>query len=209
MKESNAPYVTLGQHLKYVREQSGQTRFEVSGAVEIDERSLERIEAGLERPAEDILLLLINYFGVKDQEALQIWESAEYDGDIPDQLRPEALEEPDDEPHTHTHTSTRTMTTVVMMVNADNRAVYSDGLEVIWNQSGMTLNFMQATAPGQHLAVARVGMSFAQAEQVADILQRALLRAKYSSPTKLLPSAKTAKTDTPSKSPNTHKKTKS
>jgi transcriptional regulator with XRE-family HTH domain len=90
MSESKTPYKSLGSHLKYVREQSRQSLMEVSGAVEIDQRSLERIEAGIERPAEDILLLLISHFGVADREAVQLWELANYDSDMPDQIRPEA-----------------------------------------------------------------------------------------------------------------------
>ena len=69
MSESPAPFMSLGNHLKYVREQARQSLAEVSGAVEIDEAYLQRIEAGVERPAEDILLLLISHFGVKDREA--------------------------------------------------------------------------------------------------------------------------------------------
>ncbi len=67
MSEPDIPFLPLGNHLKYVREQSRESLAEVSGAVEIDEQHLERIEAGLERPAEDILLLLINHFQVQDR----------------------------------------------------------------------------------------------------------------------------------------------
>src|SRR6476620_9549288 len=89
MAESQkTPFVTLGKHLKYGREQSKQSLAEVSGAVEIDADALERIEAGTERPHEDILLLLISYFNIQDQEAVQLWELAGYDGDVPDKLRP-------------------------------------------------------------------------------------------------------------------------
>ena len=82
-----APFITLGRHLKYVREQLHQSLAEVSGAVEIDEQSLERIEAGRERPSEDILLLLISHYGVENQQAVQLWELAEYDAAAPEQLR--------------------------------------------------------------------------------------------------------------------------
>ena len=57
MESKSLPFQPLGGHLKYLREQSHQSLAEVSGAVEIDESALERIEAGLERPAEDVLLL--------------------------------------------------------------------------------------------------------------------------------------------------------
>lgn len=173
MDKQQNPYLTLGKHLKYVREQSRQTLSEVSGAVEIDEATLERIEAGIERPAEDILLLLISYFGVQDREAVQLWELADYDSDIPDHIRPEM---PDLQGKS-----------VIMLVGFDTRATYSDGVEISWNHAGLTMNFTQATAPSQSSSVARVGMSYEQAEQVLQTLQKALLRARYIPPNKLLP----------------------
>jgi transcriptional regulator with XRE-family HTH domain len=178
MNEPNAPFITLGQHLKYVREQSRQSLLEVSGAVEIDEQRLQRIEAGMERPAEDVLLLLISHFGVADREAVQLWELADYDSEMPEQIKPDGGD------------SQFTAKSVVMLVGFDTRAIYSDGLDVMWNQSGLTLNFTQTTNPSQNLAVARVGMSYEQAEKVLHTLQQALLRAKYLSDTKQLPPPK-------------------
>lgn len=175
MSETNTPYLTLGNHLKYVREQSRQSLMEVSGAVEIEEERLRRIEAGMERPSEDILLLLISHFGVADREAVQLWELANYDSDMPEQIRPESVEQ---------HINPKNL---VMLVGFDTRTIYSDGLDVLWNDAGLTLNFTQASSPSQRIPVARVGMSYEQAERVLDTLQRALLRAKYIGDTKLLP----------------------
>ncbi len=175
MNEQQAPYITLGRHLKYVREQSRQSLAEVSGAVEIDERHLERIEAGLERPAEDILLLLINYFGVKDREAVQLWELAEYNSDLPDEIRLDGQD---------VQLGGKPM---VMLLAVDVRTMYSDGLEAMVTPAGVTLHFTQAVNQSQQATVARVGMSHQQAEQVINSLQRALLHAKYVGSTKLLP----------------------
>ena len=175
MSESETPYITLGSHLKYVREQSRQSLSEVSGAVEIDENQLERIEAGQERPSEDILLLLISHFGVQDREAVQLWELAEYESDLPDEIRADRQPaELGGKP-------------VVMLLAVDVRTMYSDGLEVSVNPAGVTLNFTQSVNRAQMASVARVGMSHQQAEQVIRSLQQALLRAKYLSNTKLLP----------------------
>jgi transcriptional regulator with XRE-family HTH domain len=175
MSESETPYITLGSHLKYVREQSRQSLSEVSGAVEIDENQLERIEAGQERPSEDILLLLISHFGVQDREAVQLWELAEYESDLPDEIRADrSSAELGGKP-------------VVMLLAVDVRTMYSDGLEVTANPAGITLNFTQSVNQAQTASVARVGMSHKQAEQVIRSLQQALLRAKYGSDTKLLP----------------------
>ncbi|MDL2341777.1 MAG: helix-turn-helix transcriptional regulator [Patescibacteria group bacterium] len=170
----NKPFQPLGGHLKYLREQSHQSLAEVSGAVEIDEAVLERIEAGLERPAEDVLLLLISYFDMKDQEAVQLWEMAGYNGEIPEQIRPN-----DDVTFNHKN--------VVMLLAMDMRTVYTDGVEVVTNNAGVTINFAQTTGHNKTAPVARVGMSFEQAKQVAQAIEQALLKAKYQTGPRLLP----------------------
>lgn len=177
MSEPNTPYITLGNHLKYVREQSNQSLAEVSDAVEIDARQLERIEAGLERPSEDILMLLISYFNVQDREAVQLWELAEYDSDLPDFFKVR----PDNE------VLQLAGKPVVMLMAVDVRTMYSDGLEVTVNPAGVTLNFTQNVNQSQTAPVARIGMSHAQTEQVIRALEQAMLRAKYLQRHKLLP----------------------
>ena len=175
-QEDRKPFQPLGGHLKYLREQSHQSLAEVSGAVEIDERSLERFESGLERPAEDILLLLISYFDMKDQEAVQLWEMAGYNCDIPEQIRPA------DE-------TVLNSKNVVMLLAMDMRTMYTDGVEVITNPAGITMNFVQTTGQNKAAPVARLGMSFDQAREVMQTIEKALLKAKYQSGPRLLPPA--------------------
>lgn len=158
-----------------MREQSEQSLAEVSGAVEIDERSLQRIEAGAERPAEEILLLLISHFGMPEREAIKLWELADYDSDLPQQMRS------DSEPLANKST--------IMLLALDMRAMYSDGLEVNANKAGLTLTFTQGAGKSQS-PVARVGVSYEQAEQVIRTLQQAMLQAKYHNGSKLLPPPK-------------------
>src|SRR5580658_8101262 len=95
MNKPPKPFANLGKHLKNVREQASRSLAEVSGAIEIDEKSLKLIESGQERPEEDVMLLLISYFGVQDQEALHLWELARYDSDLNDHLQ---FNEPNHEP---------------------------------------------------------------------------------------------------------------
>ena len=173
MSEQNAPFITLGRHLKYVREQLQQSVAEVSGAVEIDEQVLESIEAGEDRPAEDILLLLISYYGLQDQQAVQLWELADYDADVPDQIKPD-IDLPNGK-------------NVVMLLAIDARTMYSDGVDITINNAGVTMNFTQASGKGQSMPVGRIGMSLGQAEEVAKTLQLALLKAKQVKNPKQLP----------------------
>ena len=154
------PYESLGSQLKHLRERNRESVAEVSGAVEIDEKDLSRIESGTERPSEDILLLLISHFAVEDDKAAELWQLAGYDK--------QADEERDNEP---AHT-TRNQTLMVMI---DPRVMYSDSVEIVANSKGVVLNFSQAAGQqGQPLTVSRIGMSREQAKMVMGILHQAL-----------------------------------
>lgn len=172
-KQNTPPFKTLGTHLKYLREQVRESLAEVSGAVEIDVNVLERIEQGFERPTEDILLLLISHFAMPDQEAVQLWELAGYDGDASGKFH---LDDP-----------ALAGKPVVMVIGLDMRTQYSDGLDIVVNPAGLTLNFTQAAANNQRMPVGRIGMSVEQAEQVVKNLQAALLRARYGNGPQALP----------------------
>jgi len=172
-KQNTPPFKTLGTHLKYLREQVRESLAEVSGAVEIDVNVLERIEQGFERPSEDILLLLISHFAMPDQEAVQLWELAGYDGDVSGKFH---LDDP-----------ALAGKPVVMVIGLDMRTQYSDGLDIVVNPAGLTLNFTQAAANNQRMPVGRIGMSVEQAEQVVKNLQAALLRARYGNGPQALP----------------------
>lgn len=193
MNRSEQPFANLGKHLRDVREQSKRSLAEVSGAIEIEERALKLIEIGQERPEEDVMLLLISYFGVRDQEALHLWELAQYDSDLTDHIQ---FNESGNEPEAAMFAGKQ----VIMMLAMDVRTMYSDGLEINWNQAGLTLNFTQtnshATGQPPSISVARVGLSYTQAELVLQNLQRALLHAKYVSDKKLLPPPATKRSQT-------------
>jgi transcriptional regulator with XRE-family HTH domain len=154
------PYENLGTTLKRLREGSSETVAEVCGAVEIDEKELARIEAGQDRPSEDILLLLISHFGIQDDKAAELWQLAGYD----------KQDSHDDDNRDHSGNRTQTM-----MVMLDPRVMYSDSVEVAANKQGVTVNFSQLAGPnGQPLTVSRIGMSHNQAKMLMGILHQAL-----------------------------------
>jgi hypothetical protein len=179
------PFISLGKHLQYLREQLKESLHEASGAVEIDADDLNRIEKGFERPSEDILLLLIQHYNMQDQEAVQVWELAGYDGEAsPHKFRLEEMA-----------SSAMNSKQMVMLLAMDMRTLYSDGVDIKINQAGMTLNFTQTSGNNQHMPVGRIGMSFEQAAQVLKTLEQALLKAKYMNHPISLPSPK-KQTDT-------------
>jgi transcriptional regulator with XRE-family HTH domain len=171
----NAPYKTLGNHLRYLREQSNETLAEVSGAVEIDEQALNRIESGQDRPAEDILLLMITHFSMSDHEAVQLWELAGYTGS------PEVVRTSEQQPHEELQKA------IVMFMAVDARTIYTDSADISCNQAGVTMSFAQTTGQNQANIVSRVGMSYEQAAKVSEALQMALLKAQYLRGPKSLP----------------------
>jgi len=176
MSEVNPTFIALGRRLKYAREASKKSLTEVSGAVEIDEQTLFRIESGFERPSEDILMLLINYFDIQDNEALRLWEMAEYSSPLPDELRPDI--------------DISSANKVIMFMTQDVRTIYSDGLEAMINSGGITLQFTQTSGPKQNVTVAKIGMGIEQAHAMLVSLQTALLQANYPMAQRQIPSSK-------------------
>jgi transcriptional regulator with XRE-family HTH domain len=162
MSDTNKPipYQPLGSQLKDLRERNRESVAEVSGAVEIDETDLANIESGLDRPSEDILLLLISHFAVADDKAAELWQLAGYD----------KAEDEHDAPSQQGGNRSQTL-----MVMIDPRVMYTDSVEVVANSQGVVLNFSQnAGQNGQPLTVSRIGMSRDQAKMVMGILHQAL-----------------------------------
>lgn len=155
--------------MKYLRERSKESVAEVSGAVEIEEDELERIEQGVERPSEEILMLLMSHFNMQDTEAVQVWELAGYDRKNGPEL---AGVSPED---------VLGGKAVVMLLALDIRTQYTDGVDITADNAGLTMTFTQQNSPnaqGSPQPVAKVGMSLEQAEAVSRALQQALLHVR-------------------------------
>jgi transcriptional regulator with XRE-family HTH domain len=161
------PYKSLGLRLKRMREKMQESIAEVSGAVEIDVQALSAIERGSVRPGEDILLLLISHFGVKEDEAVRLWSLAGYDrhmleGDM-----------------SSVHDDGKQPITLTPM---DARINYTDMVHVMINNYGVVLNFMQGAGPNnQPMVISRVGMSREHAKSVLELLQRTLAQSEQKS----------------------------
>ncbi len=165
-KNSSSPYRPLGKKLKALRDNANETLAEASGAVEIDVRQLASYELGHSRPTEDVLLLLISHFGAKDEEAVRLWELAGYGmSKVP----------------------------AAQMANEENpagpadsqeaRVLFTDVVDVIVNNYGVVMKFMQGTSPGsQPAVVAKVGMSREHAKSVLHILQVTLSQTERPAP---------------------------
>lgn len=178
-KTPELPFTELGLQLKNMRQKRQESLAEVSGAVEIDIDNLSRFEAGEDCPSEDILLLLISHFGVKEDEATQLWDKAGYDHS---QL-----------PHNHmVNDPSGGVAPTVMVMPIDARVTYTDMVHVMVNNYGVVINFMQGGGPNnQPLTVSRLGMSKEHAKSVLEVLQRTLAQSEQKS----LPTAPNDKSD--------------
>ncbi len=157
------PFRPLGKSLKALRDRVNETLAEASGAVEIDVKQLASYELGQARPNEEVLLLLISHFGAQDDEAVRLWELAGYGMD----KIPAAL--------TNTNDNHAT--------SGDNRILFTDIVDIIVNNYGVVMNFMQSSGPSaKPTTVARVGMSREHAKSVLQILQVTLAQTERSLP---------------------------
>jgi transcriptional regulator with XRE-family HTH domain len=170
------PFHSLGSQLRHLREQSSESLAEVSGAVEIEVEKLERIEQGVERPTEDILMLLISHFGVHEGQAVELWEMAGYDQGNNNLGTFHAIQE-----------ELQSGKPILMLMALDMRTMYSDSVHITINNEGVVMQFGQMNGNKTPTPVSRVGMSITQAENVLNTLQQALLHAKYLGGPKMLP----------------------
>lgn len=170
------PYKNLGAQLKSLRRSTNESLAEVSGAVEIEEHILERYEAGLDRPDEEILNLLIGHYRLGDYSASQLWELAGYDHGVEESA---VIEE-----------AMAAAKQLVMVLATDARTIYTDGVRADANRSGLQLTFTQSSPQNKALPVSRMGMSYEQAEEVMKAIAIALTYAKFSEKRALLPPGK-------------------
>lgn len=159
------PYKSFGNALKKLREQYSKTQAEVSGAVEIEQQRLADYELGKERPSEDILMLIIQHFNLGEQEANRLWKLAGY-------------QQADADNRTNFNDDVHSLVRTVLVGSADVRIVYTDMVQVMVNNFGVVMNFMQGAGPNnQPLAISRVGMSKEHAKSVLDLLAKTLKEA--------------------------------
>lgn len=176
--------------LKTMRQRLQESLGETSGAVEIEVEQLDRFERGSELPSEDILMLLISHFNIQDEEAVKVWETAGYDQR--DRLDYRNDSGYDRREHAGLDEGNVRQTMHVMLLAMDSRVLYTNGVEIAADKNGLVLNFMQSDTSGNGagqapIPVSRLGMSFGQAEQLIQHLQRAMLHQKYLSGPKRLP----------------------
>lgn len=167
-KQAGQPFKKLGEKLKTLRQKMHESVAEVSGAVEIDEPTLLRIEQGNERPAEDILMLLINHFDMQEDEAAALWRLAGYEPPVMEEKERDRVRDNDE-------SSNRS---AILVMAVDPRIIYSDGVQVTASPNGVVVSFSQSSGTPNMLTTAKIGMSREQAYAVIRTLQDAMTRSE-------------------------------
>ena len=167
-KSEQQPFSSFGNALRNLRVKHSKSHAELSGAVEIDIQKLQDYEEGRIRPSEDILLLIIQHFNLEDLEAKELWRLAGYTD-----MQDESLYFTNDEQGNSKQVKT------VLVSQQDARVVYTDMLQIMVNNYGVIINFMQGAGVGSHpLAVSRVGMSKEHARSLIEVLTTTLKQAE-------------------------------
>jgi transcriptional regulator with XRE-family HTH domain len=162
---STNQYKKFGTRLKTIRESARESLAELSGAVEVDTTVLTNIENGVQQPSEDLVLLIISHFALKEDEALKLWELAGYEQENT------GLASIGNESG-HTAQS-------AFIHAEDARIIYTDMVHVSANKYGVVINFLQGLgAQNQPMAVSRIGMSHEHAKSMLDVLQETIAIAK-------------------------------
>lgn len=161
----DAPLESFGSRLKEIRTKAKESVIDVCGAVEVDETFIKDIEAGKRQPTEDIVLLLISHFALKEEDALRLWELAGYD---------------QSKTGTSSIASDAEGNTQKAYVTAgDVRILYTDMVHIKSNNHGVVINFLQNLGAEDHtMAVSRVGMSHEHAKTLLKVLQQTLKQTK-------------------------------
>jgi transcriptional regulator with XRE-family HTH domain len=161
--ENYSQNLALGSALRAIRLRLKESLLEVSSAIEITGERLARIENGEYTPTEDILHLLLSHYGVTEKEEDSLWELAGFG-------KKNASD---------AHENTVPQNFFVMPL--DTRVMYADSMQVVVNDHGVILSFMQPNGMGQQLAVSKIGMSLAHAKNVLNVLEKTIQQSEAGS----------------------------
>lgn len=156
------PYAGFGSKVKLLRQKKQETLNDISGAVEADIKLLNKIEAGEIQPTEELVLLLISHFSLKEKDAHNLWKLAGYGKLF------EGRAELDNADVQHAYD---------LFNPEDGKIVYTDLVNVSANKYGVVINFLQGLGlkdNGVPMAVARIGMSLDHAKSVIDVLAKSI-----------------------------------
>lgn len=158
-------FVQLGEEIKNLRLVAGESIDDVCDAVEMQPAELRKFEAGELRPEEEMLGLLLSHFEVDEIRAIRMWRLAGYGEDV---VKSEKGDSMSDDKKSDDGNQIR------ITIPNDQPVLYSDMVQVMSNQYGVVLHFLQLSPNQQATVVSRIGMSKEHAQSLLELLKRNL-----------------------------------
>lgn len=159
---------SIGTRLAHFRKQLGETIDDVSAAVEVETGDLVAYESGSEVPSSEMLAMLLAHYKVEPDKAAEIFTNAGYGTNVIEEglVIMSADESSNDEEKRE----------IRITVPADVKVNYTDMVQVMTNQYGVVINFLQL-APGNNAqVVSRIGMSKEHTKSLVELLSKNLER---------------------------------
>lgn len=180
-------YQRFGGQLKKIRLEAKKTLTDVSGAVELPEDKLSKIEKGTLRPREDLIFLLANYFKLSKPQTQQLRHLAGY-REKRRKTPSQANQSPADlkmhlEDFIGRHLADSAGLLLTFTEPMQDKALYTNKTDVNISHNGVIIQFSQSTFMEKgHISmpVAKVGMSLEHAQQFSKILIQALKKIEKS-----------------------------
>lgn len=150
----------IGEKLKSYREGVEKQVEDAAEAIEVDAKRLVQIEAGETELDEEILALLISHYKLNENQAIELWEMAGYNNiELGDYIMEDSE-------------SDKNKKEIRINIPADIKVMYCDMAQVMSNDYGIVINFMQSAPGNNAMVVNRIGMSKEHAQSVVDMLQK-------------------------------------
>lgn len=183
MLDKQFPYESFGKKIKKIRTESNKSLRDVSGAVELAPDQLSKIESGILRPSEELIAMLVNHFGLSQDQTEELLKLAGYNHEIKEVLvlKNKLRKKYDD--HDHPKFEQDTIKHLLFYLN-NSHIYYTDEVKVSTNKHGITIQFMQSlpvSKDKEHnrsIIVSRLGMSAEHANVLAQVLGEAVQKFK-------------------------------
>lgn len=168
----------LGQELKAIRLKKNQSRKDVASSIEVSVDCLKKIEEGLFKPSEDTLEALAEHYKLKDEELDKWFKLVGYVTENPSFSSEDLNSNPINV--LESLFGMNIPKTFIMLSRVDQKPVYTDLLDIHYDQNGIMFNFKQSLGNKEPKSISKLVMSYDHAECVLQTLKDVLIKVKYS-----------------------------
>lgn len=157
---------TLGNELRKIRKNAGQTITEVAQALNVDRSHLTKVELDQDRPSEQLLQALIAHFSLERVTASRLWHLAGFSELVTAKKYGGKEKSMDDSAMVPSKVSSAPN----INIDPNKPTLYTDSIFINSSDFGLVVDFARRIGPEQHFVVTSVGMSFEHAKKLVEVL---------------------------------------